>query len=150
MPLHAGTVRLELVQFLLKGFQAAAAFREPAGIAFKAEITVPGFNRVHNLPTIFHDHGFIEEDNRVAGAEFIGTAEKIERIGAVVFAAGRLTALKVGGGIVKQEIGGYRSGRNKAIENVDGWIEFLLEDVGAGFELKPMLALRGAWKIRGR
>src|SRR5208282_817451 len=65
----------------------------------------------------------------------------------VVFAAGGHSALKVRGGIVGQQAGCDRSGGQQAVQNVDGGIESLFQQVGAGFKLEPAGILGSGFQL---
>ena len=138
MLLHAALVRLQLVQLLFQGLQTAAPFGQPARIALEAQVAVPGLDGVHQLAAVFHGHGFVEQDDRVAGRQFVGAAQVFEGAVAVVLAAGRRAALEVGGRIVEQQAGRHRSGGDQPVENVDGRIEFFFQNVGARLQLQPV------------
>ena len=138
---------LHLVQLLFQRLDMAASRIEPVRIARETQISVPGFDGVHPLAAIFHDHCFVEEQDWIAGSHFVGAAQVVEGRGAVVFAAGGRAALKVGRSIVQQETGSYGSGGDQPVENVDGRIESLFEKIGAGIQLEPVRIAGSAFQL---
>ena len=138
---------LQLVQLLFQRIKPAAALSQPAGVALKAQIAVPGLHRIHHLAAILHDHSFVEQHHRIAGSQFVGAPQIVQRRGAIVFAAGTRAALKVRGCVVHQQPGSYRPVSQQPVENVNGRIEFFFEHVGASFKLKPVRILWRALKL---
>src|ERR1035438_4695656 len=118
--------------------EEARSGRSEPGVALEAQVAVPGLDGVHHLAAILHDHGLIEEHHRVAGRQLVGPAKVFESGSAIVFAAGGRAALEVSGRVVHQQTGGDGSGGQQAVKNVDGRIESLFEQVGAGLKLKPV------------